>query len=93
MLIKSACLLAYIIIGEAYTSRHCDYSGLPGVGRVSTIAPAKMNGSKPNLAGRNYVSKGTNKKIWAPIACVAPPRGGLDFFLSVHMSPVRLTLS
>jgi len=29
-----------------------------------------MNGFKPNLAGRNYVSKGTHRKIWAPIACV-----------------------
>ena len=33
----------------------------------------KMNGFKPNSTGRNYVSKGTHKKIWAPIACVAPP--------------------
>jgi len=30
-----------------------------------------MNGFKPNLTGRNYVSKGTQKKIWAHIACVA----------------------
>ena len=38
----------------------------------STIAPAKMNGSEPNLAGRNYVTKGNHRKIWASIACVAP---------------------
>ena len=52
--------------------------------RVSnfTISPAKMNGSKPNLARRNYVTKGTHKKIWGLYhACD---------FLSVHVSPVRL---
>jgi len=52
-----------------YTPRYCDYSQASS-GRV--FPPAKMNGFKRNLAGRNYVSKGTHKKIWAPIACVAP---------------------
>jgi len=49
------------------------------------MSPAKMNGFKPNFAERNYVSKGTHKKIWAPIACVAPPAAT---FLSAYMSPL-----
>jgi len=52
-----------------------------------------MNGFKPNLAGRNYVSEGTHGKIWAFIACVAPPRGEAATFLSAYMSPARLTPS
>ena len=39
---------------------------------------------KPNLAGRNYVSKGTDKKIWALVACVAPP--GRDFFVCLYVA-------
>ena len=47
----------------------------------STIAPAKMNGSEPNLTGRNYVTKGNHRQIWASIACVAPPVWRIrDFF-------------
>jgi len=50
----------------------------------STTYQAKMNGFKPNLVGRNYVIKGTHRKIWAPIAgvntfivclCIASPLG------------------
>jgi len=36
-----------------------------------------MNGSKPNLAGRNYVTKVTDKKIWGPIA---------DFFVCSYVA-------
>ena len=71
-----------------YTPRYCDYSQASS-GRV--FPPAKMNGFKRNLAGRDYVSKGTHKKIWAPIACVAPSQAAKPrLFLSAHMSPVRL---
>ena len=46
-----------------------------------------MNGFKPNLTGRNYVSKGTHKKIWVPIACVAPPGGeAANFFVCSYVA-------
>jgi len=69
------CLLA----GEA---SYCDYSMVLWEG-FSTIAPAKMNGSEPNLAGRNYVTKGNHRKIWASIACLAPPGGGFRNFFGL----------
>ena len=53
----------------------------------STIAPAKINGSEPNLAGRNYVTKGNHRKIWASIACVAPPDGeAATFFVCSYVA-------
>ena len=75
-----------LIVSEAVYS-HAIVITPPSYRRVfPTISPAKMNGSKPKLAGRNYVTKGTHKKIWGPVPCVAPPR----LFLSVYVSPVRL---
>jgi len=50
----------------------------------STIAPAKMNGSEPNFAGRNYVIKGNHRKIWASIACVATP--ATTFFVCSYVA-------
>jgi len=71
---------------------YCNHFGVLQKG-FSIISPAKINGSKPNLAGRNYVRKGTNRKIWAPIACMAPPHGKAMPFLSVNMSPANLNPS
>ena len=82
----------HVFIFSEAKPRYCIHFILLREG-FSTIAPAKMNGSKPNLAGRNYVTKITHKKIWASIACVAPPRGETAIFLSVHMSPARLIFS
>ena len=63
-----------LIVSEAVYS-HAIVITPPSYRRVfPTISPAKMNGSKPKLAGRNYVTKGTHKKIWGPVPCVAPPR-------------------
>jgi len=70
------------LAGEA---SYCNYSMVFQEG-FSTIAPAKMNVSEPNLAGRNYVTKGTHRKIWASIACVAPPGGEAATFLSAHIA-------
>jgi len=47
-----------------------------------------MNGTKPNLVGRNYVKKWTHKKIWGLSREWCFIR---QTFLSVYMSPVRLT--
>jgi len=55
-------------------------------GGFSTIAPAKMNGSEPNLAGRNNVTKGNHRKIWALIACVAPPGAAAPFFVCSYVA-------
>jgi len=53
----------------------------------STIAPAKMNGSEPNLAGGNYVTKGNHRKIWASIAWVTPPGGeAATFFVCSYVA-------
>jgi len=46
--------------------REVEYCNHFGVLResFSTISTAKMNGSKPNLAERNYVSMGTSRRYW-----------------------------
>ena len=50
----------------------------------------RLNRSKPNLTQRNHVSKETHRKIWAPIACVAPRRNE-SVFLPLHVSPAHST--
>ena len=78
--------IANNFISEA-KPRLCNHSCVLREG-FSTISPAKMNGSKPNLAGRNYDTKGTHKKIWAAIACVAPPHsGGSRAGIRMHPPP------
>ena len=59
------------LFSEAVKPRLCNHSVFLREG-FSTISLAKMNGSRLNLAGRNYVTKGTHKKILGPIVCVAP---------------------
>ena len=69
-----------LLAGEA---SYCDYSMVLREG-FSTIAQA---GSEPNLTGRNYVTKGNHRKIWASIACMAPPGGeAATFFVCSYVA-------
>ena len=62
--------------------RYCDVSGLLREG-FCTISPAKMNGFKPNLAERNYVSNWNPQEHFGAISM----RGALrDFFVCLYVA-------